>query len=50
VHHAKAFSQYFFAIRRLTHKSNMYVRITKVKIPWIRLLLLMPQLGPRFGT
>jgi hypothetical protein len=50
VHDAKALSQYFFTIRWLTHKVNMYVRITNVKIPSIRLLLLMPQLGPRFGA
>jgi hypothetical protein len=28
----------------------MYVRITNVKKPWIRLLPLMPQLGRRFGA
>jgi hypothetical protein len=50
VHDAKALSQYFFAVRRLTHKCNMYVRITNVKIRWIRLPPLMPQLGPRFGA
>ena len=50
VHDAKAFSQYFFAVRGFTHECNMYVRITNVKIPWIRLLPLVPQLGPRFGA
>src|SRR6202165_1843672 len=50
VHDAKALSQYFFAVRRLTHECNMYVRIKNVKKPWTRLLPLMPSLGPRFGA
>ena len=43
---AKALGQYFFAIRQFTHKSNMYVRITRVK----ELPPLIPQLGPRPGA
>jgi hypothetical protein len=50
LHDAQALSQYSFAVRRLTHECNMYVRITNVKKPWIRLLPLMPQLGRRFGA
>jgi hypothetical protein len=33
VHDAKARRQYFLPVRRLTHKRNMYVRITNVKKP-----------------
>ena len=50
VHDAKSLPQYLFAVRRLTHERNMYVRITNVKRAWIKLLPLMPQLGPRFGA
>jgi hypothetical protein len=47
---AKALSQYFFAVRGLTHECNMYVRIINVKKPPMLLLFLMQQSGPRFGA
>jgi hypothetical protein len=33
---AKALGQYFFAVRRFTHRHNMYVRITRVKESWVQ--------------
>jgi hypothetical protein len=50
MHDAKTLSQYFVAVRRLTHECSMYARITNVKKPWIRLLPLMPRLGSRLGA